>query len=101
MAKLKSEVSQIYLDKNGVKLRDRLIRDSSKMAAKFSGSLASVVNTIQSTKLFRATMEKLVGFDQRRKLPQYAKETFASWFDKVKPSPEPPNRLLMLLSAWV
>lgn len=82
MAKLKSEVSQMYYDKNGTKLRDRLIRDSSKMAAMLSGKMAGITNSIQSTRLFRFAMEKAVGFDRRKKLPEYANETFGQWFAK-------------------
>jgi len=82
MAKLKSEVGQIYMDHHGVKLRDRLIKDSSKMAAKFSGALASLMNTIQSSSLFRSALEQLTGFDRRRKLPNYASQTFSQWFEK-------------------
>ncbi len=82
MAKLKGEVSQIFYEKNGTKLRDRLIRDSSKMSAMLSGSLAGITNAVQSTGLFRLIMEKVVGFDKRKKLPVYAKETFGQWFTK-------------------
>src|SRR4030095_13244107 len=47
MAKMKSDFLQIYYDKNGVTLRDRLIRDSSKAASKFAGGLSGLVNWIQ------------------------------------------------------
>jgi Fe-S oxidoreductase len=82
MAKLKSEVNQLYMDKHGVSIRDRFIRDSSKMASRFSGSLAGLVNTLQSASLFRFAMDRLAGIDQKRKLPGYAKETFSSWYAK-------------------
>lgn len=82
MAKLKSEVSQMYYDKHGLKFRDRLIRDSSKMASKLSGSFSGIVNAMQSTGIFKAAMEKFAGFDRRRNLPEYAKETFSQWFAK-------------------
>jgi Fe-S oxidoreductase len=82
MAKLKSEVSQIYMDDKGVKLRDRLIRDSSRMAAKFSGTFAPFINRIQSSGMFRYAMEKLAGFDRRRQLPDYARQSFTQWFRK-------------------
>jgi FAD/FMN-containing dehydrogenase/Fe-S oxidoreductase len=82
MAKLKSEVSQMFYDKNGTKLRDRLIRDSSAMSVKLSGRMAGLVNAIQSMGIFRSVMEKIVGFDKRKKLPRYAKESFGQWFAK-------------------
>lgn len=77
MAKMKSDVAQIYYDEHGTTLRDRLIRDSPKMAARFSGSLASMINGLQRTGLFRNVMEGLTGFDKRRTLPSYAKEPLA------------------------
>lgn len=82
MAKMKSDVLQIYYDAHGVKLRDRLIRDSSKAASIFSGPLSRVINFIQQTAVFRALLEKFAGFDQRRVLPEYAHEPFYKWFEK-------------------
>ncbi|MEZ4901408.1 MAG: 4Fe-4S dicluster domain-containing protein [Spirosomataceae bacterium] len=82
MAKMKSDVSQLYYDQHGLKLRDRLIRDSAKMAAIFSGTLAPIVNFIQKTGLFKFALEKIVGFDARRTLPNYAHEPFHRWFAK-------------------
>jgi FAD/FMN-containing dehydrogenase/Fe-S oxidoreductase len=82
MAKMKADVSQMYYDKHGTTLRDRLIRDSSKAAALLSGSLSGVVNFIQHTMLFRYAMEKLTGFDRRRVLPEYAPSPFYEWYEK-------------------
>src|SRR5690606_33406265 len=84
MAKMKSDVLQMYYDKHGTSLRDRLIRDSSTMAARFSGAMAGIVNAVQRTKLFRAIVERLAGFDARRILPEYAPEPFYKWFEKHK-----------------
>lgn len=82
MAKMKSDVLQVYYDEHGVTLRDRLIRDSSKAASKLSGVLSHVVNFVQQTKLFRMALQKIVGFDQRRILPEYAQEPFYKWFER-------------------
>jgi Fe-S oxidoreductase len=82
MAKMKSDVQQMYYDQHGTTLRDRLIRDSAKAASTFSGALSGLVNFFQGTKLFRAAMEQLAGFDQRRLLPEYASEPFFKWFQK-------------------
>ena len=80
MAKLKSEVSQIYYDTHGIKLRDRVIRDSSVMAKKFSGTLAGMINRIQGSIIFRTMLERLAGIDKKRILPRYAKQTFSKWY---------------------
>jgi Fe-S oxidoreductase/FAD/FMN-containing dehydrogenase len=80
MARMKSDVSQIYFDKHGTSLRDRLIRDSSKAASRLSGPFAGFVNWVQQTTLVRLVLEKLAGFDRRRILPGYAKIPFPKWF---------------------
>ncbi|MEM6803453.1 MAG: FAD-linked oxidase C-terminal domain-containing protein [Bacteroidota bacterium] len=80
MAKLKSEVRQIHLDKYGASLRDLLIRDSANSARIFSGVLAPFINFIQKTFVFRWGLEKVGGFDKKRVLPAYASQSFADWF---------------------
>ncbi len=82
MAKLKSEVSQLYYDKNGEKLRDKIIKNSTGMSARISGKAAGIVNSIQETKLFRKLLEHVAGFDSRRVLPAYAKLPFSKWYEK-------------------
>lgn len=82
MAKMKSDVLQLYYDEHGITLRDRLIRDSSKAASRLSGALSSIVNFIQHTRLFRFALQKFAGFDQRRILPEYTREPFYKWFGK-------------------
>lgn len=82
MAKMKSDVQQIYYDTHGTSLRDKLIRDSSKAATIFSGAFAPIVNFIQGTGVFKLVFQKLTGFDARRNLPKYAKEPFYKWFQK-------------------
>ncbi|HEV8285045.1 MAG TPA: FAD-linked oxidase C-terminal domain-containing protein [Chitinophagaceae bacterium] len=84
MSKMKSDVLQMYYDEHGISLRDRLIRSSSDVASRLSGTLSQLVNSIQKTKLFRAVLQKLTGFDKRRMLPEYAREPFYKWFEKKK-----------------
>ncbi|MEO5583226.1 MAG: FAD-linked oxidase C-terminal domain-containing protein [Saprospiraceae bacterium] len=84
MAKMKSDVAQLYYDEHGITLRDRLIRDSSKMASMIAGSFAGVVNFIQRTTLIKVLLEKLAGFDRRKTLPEYTHEPFYKWFEKKK-----------------
>lgn len=99
MAKMKADVSQMYYDAHGTKLRDRLIRDSSKAASLLSGGLSGIVNAIQQTSLFRYAMEKLAGFDRRRLLPEYASEPFYKWFEKKGNNTyKNPNRRVVLFA---
>lgn len=84
MAKMKSDVMQLHYDENGPNLRDKLIRDAAKMAKKFAGPLASTINALQASPVFRNSLEKIAGFDKRRTLPAYTKEPFFRWFEKNK-----------------
>ncbi len=93
MAKMKSDVTQLYYDEHGSTLRDRLIRDSSRAAAQFSGSLSPLVNAVQKSRPFRGALQKLAGFDQRRTLPAYAKEPFYRWFGKHHRSTQPTKKV--------
>ena len=98
MAKMKSDVLQMYYDKHGTSLRDRLIRDSSAMASRFSGALAGMVNAVQRTGLFRAMVQRLAGFDARRTLPEYTSEPFYKWFRKHKGIGSPSGKKVVLFA---
>ena len=95
---MKSDVSQKYFDQHGTSLRDRMIRDSSKMAAQFGGWKAGVLNQVQKTGLFRYLLENLAGFDKRRVLPAYTKEPFYKWFEHRKPGNIPSSKKVVLFA---
>jgi len=103
MAKMKSDVLQIYYDEHGITLRDRLIRDSSRAAAGLSGAMSGVVNFIQRTSLFRFVLQKLARFDQRRVLPEYASEPFYKWFEKDGNNPykNPANKVVLFADTYL
>lgn len=86
MAKLKSEVRQLHYDKHGVHFRDKLIKSSAKMSQRFSGSFAPVINALQKTYVFRWMLEKVGGFDKRKTLPDYASQSFGTWFRSHTPA---------------
>lgn len=88
MSKLKSEVWQKKYDEKGIPLRDRMVRDSAAMSARFSGILAPTINAIQQTSLFRKTLEKTMGIEQARILPEYARQPFYKWFEKRNATPQ-------------
>ncbi len=96
MAKLKSEVWQMKYDKEGTTLRERFIRDSSSFARKFSGPLASVVNSVQRSSLFRNAMHRFAGIHRERILPDYAHTRFTSWYQKNYRAPENPVETVTL-----
>ncbi|MCL6266154.1 FAD-binding and (Fe-S)-binding domain-containing protein [Flagellimonas myxillae] len=82
MAKLKSDTLQMYYDKHGISLRDKLIRDSAKASSSFSGWKAGIVNGIQKNGLFKTILQRTAKFDKRRTLPEFAREPFYKWFKK-------------------
>lgn len=88
MAKLKSEVWQKKYDTIGLSLKDKLVRDSARLSSRIAGWKAPLVNTIQSSRLFRFSLEKLTGMDQRRVLPAYASQSFEKWYHNNYQSPD-------------
>jgi Fe-S oxidoreductase len=81
MAKLKYEFLAHYNEKNGTPLRSRMfanIHAASKVAARWP----SMANWMLSNAVVRSALDRFVGIDARRKLPMFASETFASWFEK-------------------
>jgi len=78
MAKLKSDALQAKHDKHGLPFGYRLMGDTPEAARKLAGPLASVVNAVQSTSLFKSLLEKLMGIDKRRPLPQMATKPLRS-----------------------
>ena len=102
MAKLKAEVNQLYYDKHGTGFRDRLIRDSHKIARRFSGKIAGIVNVIQATILFRILMEIVAGIDRRHVLPAYSKESFSQWYRKhAKTSPDRLKKVALFVDTYI
>ena len=90
MTRLKGEFLQKYHDAHGAGLRARLIAGSAARARVLSGWAAPAVNWLRRSALFRATLQKLAGFDSRRRLPKYARRPFGKWFDR-RPGPGAPN----------
>ena len=80
MAKLKSEFLQQYYDKHGTTMRDKAIAGAPEMARRFSGLMAPLINGIQRTRVFRGLLERAAGFSARRTLPEYSRQSLASWF---------------------
>ena len=96
LAKLKSEFMQMYRDRHGITLRDRLIGDSPRAAALTAGPLAPFFNWAQELGPVRALLEKKAGFDRRRQLPRVASQTFAAWFRKRRGALSAPDRPVAL-----
>ena len=102
MAKMKSDVLQLYYDKHGAKLRDKMIRDSAKASSRFSGKLSGIVNTIQHSSVFKSLLDSVSGFDKRRTLPDYAPEPFYKWYDKhAKDQPKQEKKVVLFADTYL
>jgi Fe-S oxidoreductase len=82
MARLKSEFLRIHRARHGATRRDRLVAGSPAMAARLAGRLAPIVNAVQNLAPVRGVIASVTGFTPRRRLPAYAREPFADWFDR-------------------
>ena len=82
IARLKGEFIQRHYDVHGASLRDKLIAWSASTARAIAGWKAPIVNLIQRSAIFRLTVQKLLGFDSRRRLPKYARRPLGKWFDR-------------------
>ena len=98
MAKMKSDVLQLYYDKHGAGLRDKMIRDSAKASRLLSGGWSGIVNWVQRSGLFRGVMDTMAGFDKRRTLPEYTAEPFYKWFEKNGKSQRKQDKQVVLFA---
>ncbi len=98
MAKLKSEVLQIKYDQQGVPRRDKMIRDSARMASRISGAMALLVNGVTQSSLGRFFIDKVSGFDQRRKLPAFARQSFEQWYKGNYEAPAETDKTVILFA---
>ncbi len=97
MTKIKFEFLAQYYKKNGVPLRARLMADIARFSRWNSGALAPVVNTIMGNGAVRWLMEKTLGVGRHRRLPQFAREPFTTWFQNRKAPPKG-NRQVVLFN---
>jgi FAD/FMN-containing dehydrogenase/Fe-S oxidoreductase len=81
MARLKSEFLSIYHRKHGYSLRDRLF-SRPDMAGRLGVAAAPLANWLIRQNWFREVLERVAGIDRRRSLPQFAAQTFESWFER-------------------
>jgi Fe-S oxidoreductase len=89
MAKLKAEFLAHHHEKHGTPLRAKFFARIAELS-KLGCALAPLSNLLMNTHTNRALMEKFLGIDRRRPLPQFARQTFPDWF-KNHPTTQPPN----------
>jgi FAD/FMN-containing dehydrogenase/Fe-S oxidoreductase len=85
MAKMKSEYLNLYQEKNGSKLRDRLFAHVSKNTAR-AAKFPSLFNFANSTLPAKWLMQ-LIGITPKRDLPHLADKPFSYWLKTSKQLP--------------
>lgn len=85
MAKLKYEFLHHYHRANGLPLRNRLFGHVARLNA-LASRAPGVFNRLAGLVPGRWLLEKVVGIDRRRPLPELAPETFPAWFAR-RPAP--------------
>jgi Fe-S oxidoreductase len=86
MAKMKSEFLAALHERHGTTLRERLFAGSPRMARRFAGPLAWVVNPVQS--LTVTLLRRALGVAKGRRIPPLATRTLVSWHRRHR-SPSP------------
>ena len=71
----------VKVRKHGVAFRERVLGDPDRLGRLNAGRLAAFANWANRQPVFRRAMEKLLGIHRKRQLPEFARTTFARWFD--------------------
>ena len=79
MAKLKYEFLAGYQAKHGVPLRSWLFGHV-ELLNRIGSIVPKLTNLVYSSGVFRWSLDRILGIDRRRKLPDLAPTTFQSWF---------------------
>ena len=79
MAKLKYEFLGLYHKSNGFKLNNRFFSNVS-LLSQIGTFFAPITNWMLSASPTKILMEKAIGIDKRRNLPNFASQTLSHWF---------------------
>ena len=81
MAKMKAEFMNGYHKENGTTAGERFFGQPEKLYP-LASLFAPITNFINKQAPTKAILEKAFGIDSRRNLPEFASQTFKSWFKK-------------------
>jgi Fe-S oxidoreductase len=79
MAKVKADFLQAYHDANGLPIRTRMIGMVDQLTALMS-YIPGIYNFTTSNPLTSNLVKKMLGFDERRTIPQVASQSLRKWF---------------------
>ena len=100
MAKFKTEFLARYQAKHGVSLRTRLFAAIPLISRLTSGPLAPFANAVLNSGLSRKLNEMLLGISAKRTLPEFARESFVSWFKARGGSPKSEKTLVLFVDTF-
>ena len=80
MGKIKVEFLAQYHREHGTPLRSRLFGHIGALSRFGAGPLAPLVNGAMRHPVMRSLMERSLGISEQRSLPEFASESFTSWF---------------------
>ncbi|HMP90172.1 MAG TPA: FAD-linked oxidase C-terminal domain-containing protein [Kiritimatiellia bacterium] len=80
VGKMKTELVHNYYKHHRRSIRSSLFSRTNLLGRLFSGAIAPIVNTLLHSHILRQLLDSLLKIDARRKLPDYADETFSQWF---------------------
>lgn len=86
MPLLKAEMLHARIRRDGLTLRDRMLSDVDGLG-RAGCALPGPANFVMSSRLFKATVGKFLGFAPQRTLPPFAKKRFDRWFAKRRNRP--------------
>lgn len=81
MAKMKAEFLNGWHQIHGVKLSERFFADAGKFYP-LASKLPGISNWFLGTSLAKGVLDSVIGISKERTLPQFAKQSFGTWFKK-------------------
>ena len=90
MAKLKYEFLNIYHQENGYGLNNRFFGNVDLLSM-MGAFFAPISNWMMNTSFSKQLLEKTIGIDKRRQLPNFAPQTFQQWFRSRVDTETPKN----------
>jgi Fe-S oxidoreductase len=91
MAKLKYELLAQRRSKHGATIKDRLLGNVDRLGP-VGSLLAPISNWVVRSDLAAELMERVSGIDRRRRLPDYASQTFGQWVNARPEKAKRPSR---------
>ena len=86
MAKIKYEFLNLYYETHRTPLRSQIVADIHRISSLAAGPQAPIANFLMRSAPSRWFAEKIIGIDQRRKLPKTVSQTFQQWFSNRTPN---------------